>query len=135
MARFRDNLDRSFEETDARIYVQVLPGDLPFPVEAMVDTAAPWCIFSPLIGERLRPHLDILREPVFLHTRLGRFRGALYRGSVKIPADEGIPLEVDAVMFLCEDWPGGNFVGYQGFLQNIRFAVDPHRNRFYFASL
>ena len=50
-------------------------------------------------------------------------------------ADEGAPLEIEAVIFLSKDWPGGNFIGYQGFLQKIRFAVDPHCNRFYFASL
>ena len=39
------------------------------------------------------------------------------------------------LIFLSPDWPGGNFIGYEGVLDRIRFAVDPHRNRFYFSSI
>ena len=133
VVRFRDNLVRGAEPASARIYLPIMLGELSF--DAMVDTAAPWCIFDPLIVGEVLPDLEIVEEPVFLRTRLGRFRGSLYRGSVKVLAEEGETLEIEAVIFLSPDWTGGNFIGYLGFLQKIRFAVDPHRNRFYFSSL
>jgi hypothetical protein len=39
---------------------------------------------------------------------------------------------VDATIFVSPDWHGPNFIGYQGLLQRIRFAVDPETNLFYF---
>ncbi|HYU31979.1 MAG TPA: hypothetical protein VEW48_07435 [Thermoanaerobaculia bacterium] len=101
----------------------------------MVDTGAPWCIFEPAIGEALRDHVHILEESVWMRSRFGRFQGTLCHGPLQIAADDGEDLNIEAVMFLCPDWPGGNFIGYEGALDRIRFAVDPHRNRFYFASL
>jgi hypothetical protein len=135
VARFRDSAGRGVKPADARIYLQVLLGELSFPVDAMVDTATPWCIFDPSIDEKVLAGFEIIEEPVFLQTRLGRYQGTLYQGSLKILADEGDSLDVEATLFLSPDWPGGNFIGYLGLLQKIRFAVDPHRNRFYFSSL
>lgn len=100
----------------------------------MVDTAAPWCIFEPQIGEEIRDSVEVFEERVCLHTRLGRFWGSLCSGRLKVPSVSGEPLDVEALMFLSPDWPGGNFIGYEGCLDRIRFAVDPYRNRFYFAS-
>jgi len=101
----------------------------------MIDTAAPWCIFDPVIGEALRDHVDVLRERVWIDSRLGRFRGTLCQERLRIVADGGENLDVEVLMFLCPDWSGGNFIGYEGALDRIRFAVDPHRNRFYFSTL
>lgn len=115
--------------------MQVLPGPLTLPILAMVDTAAPWCIFEPAISEALRDHVDVLREGIAINSRLGSFRGTLCQGRLQIVAEDGEDLNIEALMFLCPDWPGGNFIGYEGVLDRIRFAVDPHRNRFYFSSL
>ena len=101
----------------------------------MVDTGAPWCIFEPTIGEVLREHIYILQESVVIDSRLGRFRGTLGQGRLQIIAADGEDLNVEAVMFLCPEWPGGNFIGYEGALDRIRFAVDPQRNHFYFSAL
>lgn len=100
----------------------------------MVDTAAPWCIFEPAIGKKIRDRLDVVRENALIDSRLGRFRGTLGFGSLKVLAEEGEDLDIMVLMFLSPDWPGGNFIGYEGCLDRIRFAVDPYRNRFYFAS-
>jgi hypothetical protein len=72
---------------------------------------------------------------VVLSTRLGVFQGTLYRGQVTLPADEGESLDLDATVFVCPDWPGPNFLGYQGLLQRVRFAVDPESNTFYFGRI
>jgi hypothetical protein len=72
---------------------------------------------------------------VVLDTRLGTLKGSLYRIPVALPADEGQPLEAEATVFLSPDWRGPNFIGYQGLLQRIRFAVDPEVNLFYFGRI
>jgi len=74
-------------------------------------------------------------ERVVLSTRLGRFGGTLYRGSITLIAEQGENLDVDATVFISPDWRGPSFLGYEGFLQRIRFAVDPERNLFYFGRI
>lgn len=101
----------------------------------MVDTAAPWCILEPDLGKAAERHLESLPDIAAIDTRLGRFTGRLYRGSATVLAEEGEALAVDTTFFLSQDWNGGNFVGYQGFLERFRFAVDPSLNRFSFGPL
>jgi hypothetical protein len=120
---------------EARILVRVRPEPGADPVLAIVDTAAPWCIFTPDVGSTLLKHLDSVPGPIALSTRLGVFRGGLYRGTIVLAAEQGEHLDVDATIFLAPDWPGPNFLGYQGFLQRIRFAVDPESNLFYFGRI
>ena len=50
-------------------------------------------------------------------------------------ADEGESLDVEATVFQSPDWRGPSFLGYQGLLQRIRFAVDPETNLFYFGQI
>ena len=66
---------------------------------------------------------------------MGTIQGAVYRDVLRLPADEGEPLDVEASIFLSPDWRGPNFIGYQGLLQRIRFAVDPEVNLFYFGRI
>jgi len=101
----------------------------------MVDTAAPWCIFKPGIGEYLSKRFDRVSDEISLSTRLGTFTGNLYRGPLLFPMLEGEPLDVEATVFVSSDWPGENFLGYEGLLQRIRFAVDPEANLFYFGQI
>jgi hypothetical protein len=70
-----------------------------------------------------------------LSTRLGLIRGDLYRIPLVLFADDGQDLGVDATVLLSPDWTGPNFLGYQGLLQRIRFAVDPETNLFYFGQI
>ena len=72
---------------------------------------------------------------VTLSTRLGLLHGALYRVPLSFSADEGESLDLEATVFLSPDWTGPNFIGYQGLLQRIRFAVDPDANLFYFGQI
>lgn len=135
VTRFHDSAIAAPPPTGPRIYLEVLPEIWPVPVLAMLDTAAPWCIFEPMIVAKLRERVEIIRERVGLHSRLGFVRGDLGLGALRIVAEEGYDLNVQVLMFLSADWPGGNFIGYEGFLDRIRFAVDPHRNLFYFSPL
>jgi len=135
MSRFRDSVATNIAHTSPRIFLEVFAESFPIPVLAMVDTAAPWCIFEGSITAKIRDRVDVIQENVRLHSRLGHFWGTLASGGLKLRAEEGEDLDIQALMFLSSDWPGGNFIGYEGFLDRIRFAVDPHWNRFYFGSL
>ncbi|MFL6193342.1 MAG: hypothetical protein ACJ75H_04180 [Thermoanaerobaculia bacterium] len=121
--------------SEPRIFIRVAPEPFPRPVLAMVDTAAPWCIFTPAVAWAIARYLEPVSAPVVLSTRFGRFSGVLHRGMLTLLADEGEPLEVDATIFLSPEWTGPNFIGYQGLLQRIRFAVDPEANLFYFGRI
>ncbi|MFL6235648.1 MAG: hypothetical protein ACJ76N_21100 [Thermoanaerobaculia bacterium] len=67
-----------------------------------------------------------------MSTRLGTFRGDLYRVPLFFEALDGEALDIEATVFVSPSWPGENFLGYEGLLQRIRFAVDPEVNLFYF---
>lgn len=135
-APFFDRIDNDNGRSrrEPRIYLHVRPIQGGAPILAMVDTAAPWCILRPEAGKGFRPYLEDL-ETRRLDTRLGTFRGMLSRGSVRIMAHEGEPLEVEALIFLSPDWSGPNIIGYEGMLEKVRFAVDPGRNLFYFGEV
>jgi len=121
--------------SEARVLVHLSLETIPRPVLAVVDTAAPWCIFEHEVGSVLRQHFSPVEMGVLLDTRLGTLKGSLYRIPVALPADEGQPLEAEATVFLSPEWHGPNFIGYQGLLQRIRFAVDPEVNLFYFGRI
>jgi hypothetical protein len=136
MAHYLDIDQTNFAATtEARILVRVALDSITDTVLAVMDTAAPWCIFEP----RVRLALERTLEPVIartaLSTRLGVFHGSLYRIPVRLAADEGESLSLEATVFLSPDWRGPNFIGYQGLLQRIRFAVDPETNLFYFGQI
>lgn len=101
----------------------------------MVDTGAPWCVFKPELGEILRTRFELLTTEASLSSRVGDYKGELLRGQLFFPALHGEYTEVEATVFFSPKWPGGNFLGYEGLLQRIRFAVDPQSNLFYFGDL
>jgi len=114
------------------IYVQViLPIHMGVSVYALVDTGAPYCIFETEITEALGlfPNNG---EHITLSTRRGAFPGTIQRLTIRLVAEQGDSLDVDASVFVTSDWGYGNFVGYSGFLERFRFAIDPGANSFYF---
>lgn len=126
---------KTYPAPEARIVIPLALKSVAEYVPAVVDTAAPWCIFEPGLARVLAWEFTQLESRAALSTRLGKIQGALYRGVIRIPADEGEPLEVEATVFFSPDWRGPNFIGYQGLLQRIRFAVDPETNLFYFGQI
>ena len=132
---YYDTLLAGEDRAEPRIYVPVELDDSGIEFLALVDTGAPWCIVEPQLAEPVMDGFEELPSPVAISTRLGRYAGKLYRASLTLMPDEGEALAVDTTVFLAKDWPGGSFIGYQGFLDRIRFAIDPERNRFYFGSL
>jgi hypothetical protein len=121
-------------EPTPKIFVKILPGDAPIPVLAQVDTGAAWSILDGDIAEALG-FLEQAGPSVTLSTRSGTVRGRLIRSSLTLVADEGESCEVDATLFVSPEWRYGTFLGYSGFLERIRFAVDPATNDFYFGGI
>jgi hypothetical protein len=115
-----------------RIFVRVRPNPLVTPIRAILDTAAPWCILRPQIGALIADELEAVSGSVKLSSRLGVFEGRLYRGLLTLLAEKGESLDLEVTYFLSPLWRGPNFLGYEGALDRIRFAVDPHANLFYF---
>lgn len=128
-------LDRGVddEEATAKIYIKIRPEGLAAPILAQLDTGSPWSILTTEIAEVLGL-LAPSGAAVRLHTRQGTKEGQLQRVPLLLPADEGTSLRIEATVFVCADWMSGNFVGYGGFIEAIRMALDPQSNFFYFGS-
>ena len=130
-ATYRD-FDPENVSRQTAIYVQViLPIHTGVSVYALVDTGAPYCIFETEITEALGLFPED-GERITLSTRKGSFRRTIQRLSIRLVAEQGDSLDIDASVFGTSDWGAGNFVGYGGFLERFRFAVDPRENAFYF---
>jgi len=125
------------EEYSARVVLPVtVEGCLSVP--AIVDTGAPWCVIDPEIARRVGTAVRAGYEPAKrLMVRGTLYEGRLLRMGISLEAEQGDSLEIDATVFVpmlspSDPWPHPNFVGLDGFLNRIRFAVDPGENAFYF---
>jgi hypothetical protein len=107
--------------------------------EAVLDTGAAYPIISPKIAKQAG--LDRVK-PLERKRMLVRgmwLEGSIIRLNMTLPADEGEDLTVDATAFIPDveeywgDFPG--FIGQLGFLERIRYAVDPGTDTFYFGTL
>lgn len=107
--------------------------------EAVLDTGAPYPIISPKIAKQAG--LDRVKplERKTMLVRGMRLEGSIIRLNMTLPADEGEDLTVDATAFIPDveeywgDFPC--FIGQMGFLERIRYAVDPATDTFYFGTL
>ncbi|TMA94558.1 MAG: hypothetical protein E6J74_15080 [Deltaproteobacteria bacterium] len=129
-ARFLDE-DSTAQEGTAKIFVKIEPADLGFSILAQLDTGSPWSILRSDVAAEI-DFLDDLDQPITLHTRFGYIQGQLKRTTITILADDGDSLNIEATVFVSTQWQGGNFLGYSGLLERIRFAVAPEENTFYF---
>jgi len=134
MSVYHDSDVESPQRQSPRVVVRVQPKPLSVPILAVLDTAAPWCILKPLIGDMIMEDLAEIPGLVRLSSRLGTCEGRLFRGSLTLLAQEGESLDLDVTFFLSPHWRGGNFLGYEGALERARFAVDPRANLFYFGA-
>ena len=69
---------------------------------------------------------------ITLSTRHGNIDGRLEEAALTILAEEGDSLDVNATVFVSQQWPGHTFLGYTGLLERIRFALDPQASNLYF---
>jgi hypothetical protein len=110
-------------------------GALPDRLDALLDTAAEWCVLTLKVATELGLLPIAGSEPAVLSSRYGTLRGELVRIGIEFPAAEGMYLQVDATWFVSEEWPGPLVIGWRGCLERFRFALDRGDESFYFAEL
>lgn len=156
MARFTEPLFSSQFATGVTYYRDDYPGEegrslivlaviveKNLTIEAVVDTGAPWCVLDPQIAEQVGVSAETTyassADRVSIGIRGYTLYGALHRMRIGFYNEqEGNDLEVEATVFVPDlhagaEWDLPNFIGLNGFLERIRFAVDPAENAFYFA--
>ena len=92
---------------------------------------SPFCIFDSALLAAAGTDFDD-GKPITLSTRVGRIDGRIQRLPLIVAAEEGDSLSVDASVFVTAEWQQGHFLGYGGFLERLRFAIDPLSNNCYF---
>lgn len=127
----------SATETTNRIILLVeIAGIL---TEAVVDTGAPYAICAPQIAILAGFERAYALVRMRMLIRGMQLEGSLTRLSIKLLAIEGDDLTVDATVFVpdIEEYWGNfpSFIGLTGFLERLRFAVDPSTDTFYFGPL
>ena len=116
----------------SRIHVKVEFDGVP--VLALLDTGASWSVLNAELAQDLGL-FEQDGEDTTISSRAGKIDGKLVRTATTLVADEGESIEVDSTVFVSREWPAGNFIGYSGLLERIRFAIDPSSNSFVFGAL
>ena len=130
MSSYLDADPRHPSET-SRIHVRVeFDGES---VLALLDTGAAWSVLNAELAQELGL-FERDGESATISSRAGKIEGKLVSATTTLVADEGESIEVDSTVFVSSDWPEGNFIGYSGFLERIRFAIDPRSNSFVFGA-
>ena len=123
--------DPSLESDQTSIHVEIIiQGRTEIATLARLDPATPWVVLNAELTETLGLGAD--GPDAHLQTAAGRMKGTLERFPIVLAAQQGQSLEIDATLFVCSEWRRGNFLGYSGLLERLRFAVDPATRRFYF---
>jgi hypothetical protein len=94
---------------------------------ALLDTGAEWSVIGGETAKILEDELASPTESFTMSTRIGRIFGSLYRTNISLLAEEnrGYDLTVESSVFVSKEWEGPIVLGYRGFLERIRFALDP----------
>jgi hypothetical protein len=103
---------------------------------AVVDTGAPYLVLDPMLALVAGVSPDSALSRMNLLVRGNRTAGHLHRLNVIVKANKGTEIIVDATTFIPEMstgvWDLPSFLGWTGFLERFRFAVDPLDEVFYF---
>ena len=107
---------------------------------AVVDTGGAYLILNPVVAARLRLGRDAMVHTDRLVIRGVAFGGTVYRVPITLPATAGESLTFEATAFVPElehgeTWPLPSYLGWQGCLDRIRFAVDPADEVVYFGAV
>jgi len=104
---------------------------------AVVDTGAPYVIFSPETANQagIDPATALVSEELLI--RGLKIKGGLHRVTLELLAVEGNNLSLDVTAFVPDSAKNfgathPSFLGLIGCLEWIRFAVDPHSKTFFF---
>lgn len=130
---YRDN-DPDRIRKQASIYI---PVNIPLPsgqitVLAFLDTGAPYLIVGRDEIEVLGLKSASVTAQISMKTRIGEIKGFLDKVDLMIPAENGDSLRFQVTVFASDKWTEGIFLGYDGCMSNINFAVQPQQNQFFF---
>jgi predicted aspartyl protease len=126
-------------ETTNRIFLQISVEGIS--TEAFVDTGSPFVILEPQIAEPLNIDRSQGERIDNFNIRGDLIKGDLLRMTITILAAEGRNLSVEATVFVPELTPSQEWkdlptiLGLVGFLERIRFAINPTNNHFYFGEI
>jgi hypothetical protein len=129
-SRFLD-LHPRFPEPTSKVFVKISFSGLDETWIAQIDTGAAYSILQADAARDLGL-FDLQEEWTRISTRFGVLSGQLVRLPVTLLADQGDSLDLDAVFFVSREWRGPTFIGYTGFLDRLRVALDSPANLFYF---
>lgn len=113
------------------VAVECRIGGLPNTFQALLDTAAQWCVLPSSVAQELGYEGD--ENDVVLSTRLGAVAGRLEQIPVSFEAHEGVSMEVEATWLVTDQWDGPVVIGWKGCLERMRLALDPFADDFFFA--
>jgi hypothetical protein len=113
--------------------------------QAVLDTGAPYGIITPDIAQAAGYTADLGLDRLTVGVRGFKLNGSLARLSITLQASIGQNLTVDTTAFIPDSdqvWGAfatawgefPTFVGLSGFLERIRFAIDPTEDTFYFGT-
>lgn len=91
---------------------------------ALLDTGSTYTVINRELVRDIENQLIQVREDQ-INTCEGTIAGTLVELGITLLAEEGDDLPVDALALITEDWHGPVVLGYRGFLEKIRIALDP----------
>jgi hypothetical protein len=111
-----------------------------FETQAVVDTGGVYFVCDPQIPNTLNLNPSAGLEVPPLRIGIDKYRGNLHRLAITLVAEKGESLELEVAAFIPrldpgQEWQKPSFLGLQGCLEFLRFAVDPGTNAFYFGPL
>jgi len=95
---------------------------------ALLDTGAEWSVIGRDTATVIEDELGSPIASSRMSTRFGAIDGTLHHVNITLLAgeeDSGDDLTVETTSFVSEEWEGPVVLGYRGFLERIRFALDP----------
>lgn len=106
------------------VAVECLVGDSPSREMALLDTGAEWSVIGGELAEIVNAG-PAMSEPIRMSTRLGIITGQLREVPVTFLAEEGADVRIEAMALIAPEWSGPLVLGYRGFLEKARIALDP----------
>ena len=128
-------LDNMEGDPNNRICIYVKFSDLPATL-AIVDTGAPFCVLNREQARAIDPEYRLnATENTKLVIRGHPTYGVLIRLPVTVCANKGVDVKVEGTIFVPDsDILMPNFIGLEGILNRIKFAIDPQKSHFFFGA-
>lgn len=101
---------------------------------AIVDTGSPYCILNKEQIKTADPdYIELATERFKYEIRGDKLEGVLIRYPIRFIAETGDDLIIEGSVFVPDDEvPIPNFIGLEGCLSRMKFAVDSQSNTFFF---